>query len=65
MRVHLASRTVKVADFPNYNNVMELTDKTMIREGCKYCLYLALSGFVNDNIMLTEAVVSDSFDNSM
>jgi len=33
MRIHLASRTVKVADFPNYNNVVELTDKTMIREG--------------------------------
>ena len=33
MRVHLASRTVKVADFPNYNNVVELTDKTEIREG--------------------------------
>lgn len=34
MRVHLASRTVKVADFPNYNNVVELTDKAKIREGC-------------------------------
>jgi len=34
MRVHLASRTVKVADFPNYNNVVELADKTRIREGC-------------------------------
>ena len=34
MRVHLASRTVKVADFPNYNNVVELADKRHIIEGC-------------------------------
>jgi len=34
MRVHLASQTVKVADFPNYNNVVELADKAMIREDC-------------------------------
>jgi len=30
MRVHLASRTVKVADFPSYNNVIELAYKTDI-----------------------------------
>ena len=34
MRVHLASQTVKIADFPNYNNVVELADNTMIKEGC-------------------------------
>jgi len=34
MRVHLASKTVKVADFPNYKNVVELADTTMIGEGC-------------------------------
>jgi len=33
MRVHLASRTVKVADFPNYNNVVEIAERKLIREG--------------------------------
>ena len=36
MRVHLASRTIKVADFPDYNNVVELDKKTEIREGCYF-----------------------------
>ena len=64
MRVHLASRTVKVADIPNYNNAVELTDKTKIKDGCFYCLEICLA-FLNNHIRLTDVIVSDDFDSSM
>jgi len=64
MRIHLASGTVKVADFPNYNNVVELADKTEIEEGSLYLLLISL-GHINNHVTLTDVVVSDIFDNSM
>jgi len=40
MRVHLASRTLKVADYPKYNNVVELADKNKIIKEHNYVLQI-------------------------
>jgi len=64
MRVHLASRTVKVADFPNYSNVVELADKDKIKVGCNYNLFIELA-FKDNHITLTDVIVSDEFDSQM
>jgi len=64
MRVHISSRTLKIADFPNYNNVMEPSNKTDIKACCKYYL-LAEIGHVNNHITLTEVIVSKGFDDLM
>ena len=64
MRVHLASRTLKVADYPKYNNVVELADKNKIIKEHNYVLQIIV-GYQNNHITLTEALVSDRFDGLM
>ncbi|KAL4480730.1 hypothetical protein ABPG72_014505 [Tetrahymena utriculariae] len=42
MRIHLASKTIKVANYPNYENVAELENKQLILENKQYRLAVEL-----------------------
>ncbi|KAL4474484.1 hypothetical protein ABPG72_016162 [Tetrahymena utriculariae] len=64
VRIHLAKKMIKVANYPNYENVAELQNKQLILENTQYRLAVELYYTVH-KIIITHFSKVDEFDEKM
>ncbi|KAL4480235.1 hypothetical protein ABPG74_020751 [Tetrahymena malaccensis] len=64
MRIHLAQKMIKVANYPNYENVAELENKDLILQNTQYRLAVELHFSVH-KIIITHLSTVDEFDQQM
>ncbi|KAL4480236.1 hypothetical protein ABPG74_020752 [Tetrahymena malaccensis] len=64
MRIHLAQKIIKVANYPNYENVAELENKELILQNAQYRLAVELYYSVH-KIIITHLSTVDQFDQQM
>ena len=64
MRIHLAEKILKIADYPDYKNVCELDDKNKIQSNVEYRFATELY-HIDDKIILNDIFEAIEFDNKM
>lgn len=63
-RIHLASRYLRVADFPEYSSIVELDDSSKINQGKKYYFGIYIN-WQKDQVRILEILKVEHFDKSM
>ncbi|KAL4480230.1 hypothetical protein ABPG74_020746 [Tetrahymena malaccensis] len=64
MRIHLAQKMIKVANYPNYENIAELEDKQLISENIQYRFAVELY-YIAHRIIITHISTVSEFDQKM
>ncbi|KAL4480231.1 hypothetical protein ABPG74_020747 [Tetrahymena malaccensis] len=64
MRIHLAQKMIKVANYPNYENIAELEDKQLILENTQYRFAVELY-YIAHRIIITHISTVSEFDFKM
>ncbi|KAL4480725.1 hypothetical protein ABPG72_014500 [Tetrahymena utriculariae] len=64
VRIHLAQKIIKVANYPNYENVAELEKKQLILENTQYRFAVELYHIAH-NIIITHVSTISEFDQQM
>ncbi|KAL4480727.1 hypothetical protein ABPG72_014502 [Tetrahymena utriculariae] len=64
VRIHLAQKMIKVANYPNYENIAELENKQLILENTQYRLAVELYHIAH-KIIITHLSIVQQFDEKM